>query len=236
MSVITTEITASVAACAAAVHAVLTDERLRARLVPPDRVAAIDRRDPTRLRLALQAGDRMRELEFDLDEPELGFELVESDARHGVVRRYLLEPFGYGLATRVTSRLELRLSAANASLESPLRAIQRVEVERLMELLGRESVSTSVSRQQPAQAEPVSMHRSGSAGHWRASMQRSRWKETLALLSAGSQMIPLGDNAVAYRRLADRLERLKYRAGVPAGSMDTTPVAPAEQRPADVCR
>jgi hypothetical protein len=59
-----------------------------------------------------------------------------------------------------------------------------------------------------------------------------RWKEALVLLSAGSQMVPFGDNGRAYRRLAQRLECLRgtarpaHRPCVPAArafEWDTRP-------------
>lgn len=53
----------------------------------------------------------------------------------------------------------------------------------------------------------------------------SRWKQALALLSAGSQMIALGDNRAAYRRLAKQLDCLRREARVSA-----TPCAPARIR------
>lgn len=39
-----------------------------------------------------------------------------------------------------------------------------------------------------------------------------RWKEALVLLSAGSQMVPFGDNGHAYRRLSERLDCLRGTA------------------------
>lgn len=40
----------------------------------------------------------------------------------------------------------------------------------------------------------------------------SRWKEALVLLSAGAQIVPLGNNREVYRRLSERLECLRRPA------------------------
>ncbi len=40
----------------------------------------------------------------------------------------------------------------------------------------------------------------------------NRWKETLVLLGAGAQIVPLGNNRAVYRRLAERLECLQGSA------------------------
>lgn len=53
-----------------------------------------------------------------------------------------------------------------------------------------------------------------------------RWREALALLSAGAQMVPFGDNGSTYRRLAAQLECLRS-TGRPAHRPCEPPAAAA---------
>lgn len=66
-----------------------------------------------------------RELQFTVNEPERGLEVMEIDEGIGVARRYRLEVLAGGARTRLTSRLEMRLAAHDAALQPALRAPAR---------------------------------------------------------------------------------------------------------------
>lgn len=150
---------ASLPVSASAVHAALTQAVSRRRLVPLRWVPRLEmqrRSDGSGrlwLDLALDEGDRT--LELRLAEPELGQVLLETSDDGSVARRYVLEPFALGTATRLHSRLELQLADTAPTLKRALREIQTVELERLGRLAGEAALARNAIRGPASRAHPV---------------------------------------------------------------------------------
>lgn len=126
-----------VPACAAAVYRVLADyagdrRRLQSRrFVARSHVKAGGIGGGTRLEIELHGPLARLPLDVAITEPEAGTVLIESDARAGVRRTFVLEPCSRGDATRVQAVLEIDARHLGGPLEHALRALHAQELERL---------------------------------------------------------------------------------------------------------